>query len=104
MEIRDFMEAIMGHQTRNIKINYTPRVSRLITAAVLVVVAVIGLSTAIYTVPTDSAGVVKRFGKYNRTTEPGIHLMLPFWVETATAVPVKRVQKEEFGFRTLKAG
>ncbi|MHC4602873.1 MAG: FtsH protease activity modulator HflK, partial [Planctomycetota bacterium] len=104
MEIRDFMEAIMGHQTRNIKINYTPRVSRLITVAVLVVVAAIGLSTAIYTVPTDSTGVVKRFGKYNRTTEPGIHLMLPFWVETATAVPVKRVQKEEFGFRTLKAG
>ncbi|MHC4890132.1 MAG: FtsH protease activity modulator HflK [Planctomycetota bacterium] len=104
MEIRDFMEAIMGHQTRNIKINYTPRVSRLITVAVLVVVAAIGLSTAIYTVPTDSTGVVKRFGKYNRTTEPGIHLMLPFWIETATAVPVKRVQKEEFGFRTLKAG
>ena len=104
MEIRDFIEAVMGHQTRKLKISYTPRTSRWITAAVLVVVAVIGLSTAIYTVPTDSAGVVKRFGKYSRTTEPGIHLMLPFWIETAADVPVKRVQKEEFGFRTLKAG
>lgn len=101
MEIRDFIKVVMGHQTAS----YTLRISRWwITVAVLVVVAAIGISTAIYTIPTDSAGVVKRFGKYSRTTEPGIHLMLPFWVETATDVPVKRVQKEEFGFRTLKAG
>ena len=71
---------------------------------VLLVVIVIGLFTMIYTVPTDSAGVVKTFGKYNRTTEPGIHVKWPFGIETATAVPVKKVQKEEFGFRTIKAG
>jgi membrane protease subunit HflK len=65
---------------------------------------VVAAATAIYTVPTDSAGVVRRFGGYSRTTEPGIHLKIPFWVETATAVPVKKVQKEEFGFRTLQAG
>ena len=100
MEIRDFLEAIKGPY----EASYTPRTSRWITVAVLVVVAAIGLRTAIYTVPTDSAGVLKRFGKYSRTTEPGIHLMLPFWIETATNVPVKKVQKEEFGFRTLKAG
>jgi len=71
---------------------------------ILLVIIIIGLVTPIYTVPTDSAGVVKRFGKYNRTTQPGIHLKLPYWIETATAVPVKKIQKEEFGFRTLKAG
>jgi membrane protease subunit HflK len=48
--------------------------------------------------------VVQRFGSYRRTTEPGIHLKVPFWIETAVSVPVKKVQKEEFGFRTLKAG
>jgi len=88
MEIRDFLEAIRGPYGAS----YTPRISRWVTVAVLVVVAAIGLSTAIYTVPTDSAGVVKRFGKYSRTTEPGIHLMLPFWIETATDVPVKKVR------------
>ena len=72
--------------------------------AALVVLVVTGLMTAVYTVPTDSAGVVQRFGMYSRTTEPGIHLKMPYWIETAVAVPVKRVQKEEFGFRTLKAG
>ena len=70
----------------------------------LVVIVGLGLATSVYTVPTDSAGVVRRFGGYSRTTEPGIHLKIPYWVETATAVPVKKVQKEEFGFRTLKAG
>jgi len=100
MEIRDFLEAIRGPYGAS----YTPKISRLVTVAVLVVVALIGLSTAIYTVPTNSEGVVKRFGKYNRTTQPGIHLMMPFWIETAADVPVKKVQKEEFGFRTLKAG
>ena len=38
-----------------------------------VVVLVVGtLMTSVYTVPTDSAGVVQRFGSYNRTTQPGI--------------------------------
>lgn len=75
-----------------------------ICIAILVVVAAVGLVTSVYTVPADSAGVVKRFGRYNRTTEPGIHLKMPYWVDAAIAVPVKKVQKEEFGFRTLQAG
>ena len=62
------------------------------------------LSASVYTVPTDSAGVVQRFGKYHRTAVPGIHLKLPFGMETAMIVPVQKVQKEEFGFRTLQAG
>jgi len=71
----------------------------------VVVVAVAGgLKSAVYTVPTDSAGVVQTFGRYSRTTEPGIHLKMPFGIEEAIAVPVKKVQKEEFGFRTLEAG
>jgi len=100
MDIMNLLEAIKGYH----KPSYTPNLSRWIAVVVLLVVAVVVLKTTIYTIPTDSAGVVKRFGKYNRTTEPGIHLMLPFGIETATGVPVKRVQKEEFGFRTLKPG
>lgn len=63
-----------------------------------------GIITSIYTIETNSQGVVKRFGSYNRITEPGIHLKLPYGIENVTEVPVKTVQKEEFGFRTLKAG
>ncbi len=100
MEIMDLLEAIK----RPHKPVYTTKLPALIVVVVLIVLVVILLRTAIYTIPTDSAGVVQRFGKYNRTTEPGIHLMWPFGAEAATDVPVKRVQKEEFGFRTLEAG
>ncbi len=100
MEIKDFLESIKGPH----KQHYTPKITKWIWTAVIVILIVVGVKTSIYTIPTDSAGVVRRFGKYNRTTEPGIHLMLPFWIETAVDVPVKKVQKEEFGFRTLQAG
>jgi membrane protease subunit HflK len=60
--------------------------------------------SSFYTIPADSQGVIKRFGKFVRITEPGIHLKIPLGVESATKVPVKKVQKEEFGFRTLEAG
>jgi len=77
------------------------KIFRWAVIGLLVVYAVI---TSIYTIETNAAGVVKRFGKYNRITEPGIHLKLPFNIERAIEVPVKNVQKEEFGFRTVKAG
>ena len=75
----------------------------LIPLAAVVLVAA-GLASSIYTVPADSVGVVQRFGRYSRTTEPGIHLKFPLGIEEAVAVPVQKVQKEEFGFRTLEAG
>ncbi len=77
---------------------------RWLQLAIFLVFILLGAKTAIYTIDTDSAGVVKRFGKYHRTTGPGIHLLFPFWIETATEVPVTRNQKEEFGFRTMQAG
>ncbi|MBN1126758.1 MAG: FtsH protease activity modulator HflK [Sedimentisphaerales bacterium] len=72
--------------------------------ALVMILILVGAASSVYTVPTDSVGVIKRFGSYHRSTEPGIHVKIPFWIETVTAVPVKKVQKEEFGFRTLKAG
>jgi membrane protease subunit HflK len=82
-----------------------PRIRwNLIIVLAVVVLVASGLASSIYTVPADSAGVVQRFGRYSRTTEPGIHLKAPFGIEEAVAVPVKKVQKEEFGFRTLEAG
>ena len=100
MDIRDMLEDMRQGQP--------PRVPTLnrkwIILAIIVVFVLVALKTMIYTVATDSAGVVLQFGRYSRTTQPGIHLKLPFGMETAESVPVKKVQKEEFGFRTLKAG
>ena len=62
------------------------------------------LATSYYTVEADEIAVVLMFGKSVRQAEPGLHFKLPFGIEKAFKVPVRKVFKEEFGFRTLKAG
>jgi len=56
--------------------------------------------TAIYTVPSDSVAVIQRFGKYLKEVPPGLHFKIPFGVDVASIVPVKRQLKQEFGFGT----
>ena len=68
-----------------------------------VFVIVILAASSFYSVAADEVAVVRRFGRYARTTDPGLHLKLPLGFETATKVKVKHVFKEEFGFRTLRA-
>lgn len=60
--------------------------------------------TSYYTVAPDEVGVVTRFGKFVRIEKPGLHFKIPFGVELVQKVPVKKQLKEEFGFRTLRAG
>ncbi len=62
------------------------------------------LATSFYTVEADEIAVVLLFGKSVRQAEPGLHFKLPLGIEMAINVPVRKVFKEEFGFRTLKAG
>ena len=72
-----------------------------IRAAWLVpLVLVFGLWSGLYTVPSDSVGIVQRFGKYIKEVPPGLHFKIPFGVDIATIMPVKRQLKQEFGFST----
>ena len=77
------------------------RATLLVSAAT--VLAIIAAWSAVYAVPSDSVAVVQRFGKYLRDVPPGLHLKLPFGVDTATIVPTKRQLKQEFGFATAGA-
>jgi len=56
--------------------------------------------TGIYTVPSDSIGVVTRFGAYQKEQPSGLHFKVPWGVDDVTIVPVKRQLKQEFGFAT----
>lgn len=58
-------------------------------------------STSVYQVAVDEVGVIQRFGKYVRTTQPGLHIKWPKYIEEVTKVKIRRVYKEEFGFRTV---
>jgi membrane protease subunit HflK len=69
-----------------------------------VVVLLIALQSSFYTVDPEEVGVVLRFGRYVRTTDPGLHVRVPFGIERVRKVPVQRQLKEEFGFRTVVAG
>jgi membrane protease subunit HflK len=73
---------------------------RLILVLVAVVILIL---TGYYQIEPDEVGVVQRFGKHVRTTEPGPHFKIPFGVETVFKVPVLRTLKMEFGFRTLRS-
>lgn len=62
------------------------------------------LLSSFYTVDADEVGVIQRFGKYVETMQPGLHMKIPFGIETVKRVKVQRVLKEEFGYRTQTPG
>jgi len=74
-----------------------------VAAAALAAILVAGLARGIYTVGTESVGVVQRFGRFVGTTGPGLHLKLPFGIDRVTILPVKRQLKMEFGFGSAGA-
>ncbi len=76
---------------------------RLVRGVALAVLLLVAVSSTYYQVNADEVGVVQRFGRYVRTTEPGPHVKIPF-VEGVTRVPVQRQLKTEFGFRTTVSG
>jgi regulator of protease activity HflC (stomatin/prohibitin superfamily) len=47
----------------------------LVVVGIIVVVAVL---KTLFTVRTASAGLVERFGKFNRIVRPGLHVLIPF--------------------------
>jgi len=75
-----------------------------IRIAVIAVVVLILLFGSIYQISPEEVGMIRRFGKFVRTTDPGLHFKLPLGMEKLTKVPVQRQLKEEFGFRTTRPG
>jgi membrane protease subunit HflK len=82
-----------------------PKISfRLIISGVIGLIIVIGLFSSWFTISPEQVGVVLRFGKYTRTASPGLNFKIPFSIERVYKVATQRQMKEEFGFKTLKAG
>jgi len=62
--------------------------------AVLAVLVAIGwLATGIYRVQPNEQGVILRLGKWVDTTGPGLHLHLPFPLETALFPRVTQINQ-----------
>ncbi len=73
---------------------------------VLIVVAIIGVYflSGFFLVGPDQVGLVKRFGKYDRTVGPGLGYHLPYPIESAVVVDTSNLRKQEIGFRTVRTG
>jgi membrane protease subunit HflK len=78
-----------------------PGVFKGIAGAAIIILLLVGSA---YQISPEEMGAILRFGKFVRTTGPGLHFKLPLGVEALTRVPVQRQLKLEFGFRTTRAG
>jgi regulator of protease activity HflC (stomatin/prohibitin superfamily) len=50
----------------------------LVVAAILVILFLVTVFKTMYTVRTYTAGIVERWGKFNRVAQPGLHVLLPY--------------------------
>ncbi len=76
-------------------------VLKLIVLAVVILILLFG---SVYQVSPEEIGVILRFGKFVRTSDPGLHFKIPLGIENLIKVPVQRQLKMEFGFRTTRPG
>jgi len=75
-----------------------------ITIILVIIGVLIFLGTSFYIVDQAEEAVITRFGKYLKTTGPGLQIKLPFGIDRTYLVKVKEVQTEQFGFRTVASG
>lgn len=79
------------------KLPFSPKLFLILPVIFFVVV---GIFSSFYTVDSEEAAVVQRFGKYSHTALPGLHFKMPFGIDTVTKLPVGRQLKLEFGYNT----
>ena len=95
----------MDFEMPNVRQFRAPRVpGGVVLRVILGIIAVVILFTTWFTIDPEEAGIVLRFGRFTRQVPSGLHLKLPYPLETVVKVPIERQLKEEFGFRTKEAG
>jgi membrane protease subunit HflK len=84
----------------------SPFLKKVLNYKKMIAIAVLSLIiffSAFFQIEPEEVGVITRFGEYVRKVEPGLNMKMPF-IEQVYKVPVERQQKQEFGFRTVRAG
>ena len=67
---------------------------------ILIIIAFVWLASGLYRVGPDEQGVVLRFGKFVKTTQPGLHYHIPLPIETVQTPKVTKVNRIDIGFRS----
>ena len=66
----------------------------------LIILALLWVGSGLYRVLPDEQGVVLRFGKFVKTTQPGLNYHLPFPIENVLTPKVTKVNRMDIGFRS----
>ena len=66
----------------------------------IVILGFIWLASGLYRVLPDEQGVVLRFGKFVKTTQPGLNYHIPFPIESVQTPKVTKVNRMDIGFRS----
>lgn len=90
-----------GNQNPFQKLSSVKRPKKSFIILGLCLLAAIWLLSGIFIVNPDEEGVVLRFGKYDRTVEPGPHYALPYPIESVYKPQVTQVLRSEVGFRSV---
>ena len=67
---------------------------------ILIILLFIWLASGLYRVGPDEQGVVLRFGKFIKTTQPGLHYHIPVPIESVQTPKVTKVNRIDIGFRS----
>jgi len=67
---------------------------------VLIILGLVWLASGLYRVLPDEQGVVLRFGKFVKTTQPGLNYHIPVPIESVITPKVTKVNRIDIGFRS----
>jgi len=99
----DFHDVFATAQGSLRKLIRLPRLDRRGLGTIVAVTAVVWLSASIYKVQPDEQGVILRFGKWIDTTQPGLHVHLPYPVETVLLSKVTQINQIQLGDQAADA-
>ena len=68
---------------------------------ILIILALVWISSGLYRVLPDEQGVVLRFGKFVKTTQPGLNYHIPMPIESVQTPKVTKVNRMDIGFRSV---
>ncbi|MBU4149868.1 MAG: FtsH protease activity modulator HflK, partial [Candidatus Omnitrophica bacterium] len=75
------------------KLQQLPDIRKYIFPAIGGVLFLLFIFSGVYSVGPDEVGVIRRFGKFVRITDPGLHFKIPLGVEKLDNVKVRYVFK-----------
>ena len=66
---------------------------------IILILLLIWLASGFYRVLPDEQGVVLQFGKFTKTTQPGLNYHLPYPIERVFTPKVTKINREDIGYR-----